>query len=284
MGLNVKLYNITNDGPYSIRYKSGPNPYPEHDNTSYTLYGTGLTNPSIVLTGMSFDTQYWVKMTDETTNRYIVKNVYTNDSKTYPCYDTICFDTEVVCETVELSACWYNMLESPDFLRNSFCGGFYGPAITGLTFSGTSMIVNSTEYISTPYAEDVTTSNINWVAANNNVMSGCTGPTGYTYTNFVDFLNNMFSTLGLTNYTAQLSYTSVTADYPSNSVAGFYIIHPSSDTFSMELNSVSPSIQYNNLIYTESTILGFNGMEYVEAGYYKSVCSGITLVDGIVIE
>jgi len=97
MGLNVKLYNITNDGPYSIRYKSGPNPYPEHDNTSYTLYGTGLTNPSIILTGMSFDTQYWVKMTDETTNRYIVKNVHTNDSKTYPCYDTICFDTEVVC-------------------------------------------------------------------------------------------------------------------------------------------------------------------------------------------
>jgi hypothetical protein len=97
MGLNVKLYNITNDGPYSIRYKSGTNPYPEHDNTSYTLYGTGLTNPSIILTGMSFDTQYWVKMTDETTNRYIVKNVYTNDSKTYPCYDTICFDIEVVC-------------------------------------------------------------------------------------------------------------------------------------------------------------------------------------------
>jgi hypothetical protein len=98
MGLNVKLYNITNDGPYSIRYKSGPNPYPEHDNTSYTLYGTGLTNSSIVLTGMSFDTQYWVKMTDETTNRYIVKNIYTNDSKTYPCYDTLCFDTEVMCD------------------------------------------------------------------------------------------------------------------------------------------------------------------------------------------
>ena len=98
MGLNVKLYNITNDGPYSIRYKSGTNPYPEHDNTSYTLYGTGLTNPSIILTGMSFDTQYWVKMTDETTNRYIVKNIYTNDSKTYPCYDTICFDIQVVCD------------------------------------------------------------------------------------------------------------------------------------------------------------------------------------------
>jgi len=98
MGLNVKLYNITNDGPYSIRYKSGSNPYPEHEDSSYTLYGTGLTNSSIVLTGMSFDTQYWVKMTDETTNRYIVKNVYTNDSKTYPCYDTICFDTEVVCD------------------------------------------------------------------------------------------------------------------------------------------------------------------------------------------
>ena len=62
MGLNVKLYNITNDGPYSIRYKSGPNPYPEYDDTSYTLYGTGLTSPSIILTGLSFDTQYWIKM------------------------------------------------------------------------------------------------------------------------------------------------------------------------------------------------------------------------------
>lgn len=123
MGLNVKLYDIINDGPYSIRYKTGTNPYPEYDNTTYTLYGTGLTNPSIILTGMSFDTQYWVKIIDETTNRYIVKNIYTNDSKAYPCYDTICFDTEFDCIT--------NQLTISNFIESTPCTGYY--IYTGLT-------------------------------------------------------------------------------------------------------------------------------------------------------
>ena len=98
MGLNVRIYDIVSDGPYSIRYKSGANPYPEYDNTTFTLYGTGLTATTIELTGLTFDTQYWIKMVDETTGRYIVKNIYTHDSKAFPCYDTICFSIDVVCE------------------------------------------------------------------------------------------------------------------------------------------------------------------------------------------
>ena len=100
MGLNVRIYDIVSDGPYSIRYKSGANPYPEYDNTTFTLYGTGLTATSIELTGLTFDTQYWIKMTDQTTGRYIIKNIYTHDSKAFPCYDTICFSVDVVCEGV----------------------------------------------------------------------------------------------------------------------------------------------------------------------------------------
>lgn len=100
MGLNVRIYDIVSDGPYSIRYKSGANPYPEYDNTTFTLYGTGLTATSIELTGLTFDTQYWIKMTDQTTGRYIIKNIYTHDSKAFPCYDTICFSVDVVCEDV----------------------------------------------------------------------------------------------------------------------------------------------------------------------------------------
>lgn len=99
MGLNVRIYDIVSDGPYSIRYKSGANPYPEYDNTTFTLYGTGLTATTIELTGLTFDTQYWIKMTDETTGRYIIKNIYTHDSKAFPCYDTICFSVDVVCES-----------------------------------------------------------------------------------------------------------------------------------------------------------------------------------------
>jgi len=100
MGLNVRIYDIVSDGPYSIRYKSGSNPWPEYDNTTFTLYGTGLTATTIELTGLTFDTQYWIKMTDETTGRYIIKNIYTHDSKAFPCYDTICFSVDVVCVDV----------------------------------------------------------------------------------------------------------------------------------------------------------------------------------------
>jgi hypothetical protein len=100
MGLNVRIYDIVSDGPYSIRYKSGSNPWPEYDNTTFTLYGTGLTATTIELTGLTFDTQYWIKMTDQTTGRYIIKNIYTHDSKAFPCYDTICFSVDVVCADV----------------------------------------------------------------------------------------------------------------------------------------------------------------------------------------
>ena len=103
MGLNVRIYDIVSDGPYSIRYKIGSNPWPEYDNTTFTLYGTGLTATTIELTGLTFDTQYWIKMTDQTTGRYIIKNIYTHDSKAFPCYDTICFSVEVVCEEGEVS-------------------------------------------------------------------------------------------------------------------------------------------------------------------------------------
>jgi hypothetical protein len=97
MGLNVRLYNITNDGTYAIRYKSGDSPYPETNDSTFTLYNTGLTATTITISGLSFDTQYWIKMTDHTTGRYIIKNIYTHDSKAFPCYDTLCFDVQTFC-------------------------------------------------------------------------------------------------------------------------------------------------------------------------------------------
>jgi hypothetical protein len=97
MGLNIKILNIVYETTYSLRYKSGDHPYPENINSTFTLYGTGLTNSSITITGLSFDTQYWIKMTDDSSGRYIIKNIYTHDSKVYPCYDTICFDVVVLC-------------------------------------------------------------------------------------------------------------------------------------------------------------------------------------------
>jgi hypothetical protein len=101
MGLNVKIYNIVSNGNYTIRYKSGNNPYPVETNSTFTLLGSYTPSTTeVTISGLTFDTQYWIKMTDNTTGRYIVQNIYTHDSKAFPCYDTICFSIDVTCEEV----------------------------------------------------------------------------------------------------------------------------------------------------------------------------------------
>ena len=99
MGLNVRIYNIISNGNYTVRYKSGNNPYPVETNSTFTLLGSYTPSTTeITISGLTFDTQYWIKMTDNTTGRYIVQNIYTHDSKAFPCYDTICFSIDVICE------------------------------------------------------------------------------------------------------------------------------------------------------------------------------------------
>lgn len=99
MGLNVKIYNIISNGNYTIRYKSGNNPYPVETDSTFTLLGSYTPSTTeVTISGLTFDTQYWIKMTDNTTGRYIVQNIYTHDSKAFPCYDTICFSIDVTCE------------------------------------------------------------------------------------------------------------------------------------------------------------------------------------------
>lgn len=98
-GLNIKICDIVSDGLYTMSYKTGSNPCPT--NNGFTTIGTGLTATTITLTGLSFNTQYWVKMIDETSNRYIIRNMSTNHSKTFPCYDTMCFNVEADCDISE---------------------------------------------------------------------------------------------------------------------------------------------------------------------------------------
>jgi hypothetical protein len=99
MGLNVKIYNIISNGNYTIRYKSGNNPYPVETDSTFTLLGSYTPSTTeVTISGLTFDTQYWIKMTDNTTGRYIVQNIYTHDSKAFPCYDSICFSIDVTCE------------------------------------------------------------------------------------------------------------------------------------------------------------------------------------------
>lgn len=84
MGLNLILYNIEYDSPYSIRYKSGNHPFPVDDNT-FTFYGSGYTTNELTITGATFDTQYWVKITDSETDKYLIKNINTHMINGFDC-------------------------------------------------------------------------------------------------------------------------------------------------------------------------------------------------------
>jgi hypothetical protein len=114
MGLNVRIYNINSNGNYTIRYKSGNNPYPVETDSTFTLLGSYATSVTeVTISGLTFDTQYWIKMTDTTTGRYNVQNIYVHDSKAFPCYDTICFSVDVICESGPECDITYNILIEP---------------------------------------------------------------------------------------------------------------------------------------------------------------------------
>lgn len=175
-------------------------------------------------------------------------------------------------KTLNFSTCnrtarWYNMIESPEYLMGLMCGFYPGPPVFTLTIE--SLIVNGTEYINIPLSASINTNTANWVPANNNIVYNCTGSTtGWTYTDFVDFLNYTFNSNGL-NYEARVSYETISIS-GSNSVAGFYIIYPENDEFSISTNSDSGFPM--PMTYTN------NGLEstYIGLGYYQTTLDYFT--------
>ena len=89
MGLKIRLFNIVSSNTYTLRYKSGASAWPEYDDTTFILYNTGLTSSTIEIDNLMFDTQYWFKIIDEISNRYIIKNINTHSSDVFPCYDLV---------------------------------------------------------------------------------------------------------------------------------------------------------------------------------------------------
>ena len=175
-------------------------------------------------------------------------------------------------QTIDFSTCnrtarWYNMQESPEYLMGLMFGFYPGSQTINLTIE--SLIVNGTEYVSTPLSASVNTMTANWVRANNNIVYNMTGSTtGWTYTDFVDFLNLTFNSNGL-NYEARVSYESISIS-GSNSVAGFYIIYPENDTFS--ISTTSDSGFPMPMTYTNNGLSSF----YINYGYYQTTTDYFT--------
>lgn len=162
---------------------------------------------------------------------------------------------------------FFNMVESPEFINGILeCGT--EPGRTGTTISIDSFVVNGTQQITTPFTIDLDDNSVNWISANNNIVSGCTSGsvTGITYTNVVDMLNNMFTTLGLTEYSAQIALDTNAFIPTSNSQCGFYLMWPKADTFEIKINS---SIGFT-MYYTNCGLFCFGLTDY----YYQSTFDG----------
>lgn len=83
MGLVIRLHSIVSPNSYTISVKEGNNPYPL--DSGYTNVTGTMVNGVFTITSQhyKFNTQYFVKLTDITTGRYIIENIYENDPIAY---------------------------------------------------------------------------------------------------------------------------------------------------------------------------------------------------------
>ncbi len=84
MGLVIRLHDIVSPNQFKVYYKQATSPYPM--NSGYSLYGTFAAGTSTVnISGITinFNSNYWFKIEDQTTGRYIIENIETNDPIAY---------------------------------------------------------------------------------------------------------------------------------------------------------------------------------------------------------
>jgi hypothetical protein len=201
----------------------------------------------------------------------------------------ICKDGEVICGTLDTivfpylnKTCgFYNMVESPEFINALTECNLYG-GISVTTISVNSFLINGIEQLTTPFTTTVDPNTVNWIPANNNIVSGCTSGsvTGITYTNMVDMMNNMFTTLGLSEYSAQIALDT-NPFVTGASQCGFYLITPISDNF--EINVTSSIGGGADITYTRTNVIGNNSAGLL---YYGMTPSGFNYdcLNNIVIE
>lgn len=184
-----------------------------------------------------------------------------------------CKDGEVIVGTLDSMfgfynkiCAFYNMVESPEFINALTECNLY-PGVSATTISVNSFLINGVEQLTTPFETTIDPNTVNWIPANNNIVSGCTSGsvTGITYTNMVDMMNDMFTTLGLSGYSAQIALNTNTF-VTGASQCGFYLITPVSDMF--EINATS-SIGYGaDITYTKTSVIANNSAgQYYDISY-----------------
>lgn len=86
MSVKVRLFNIESPNDFIISIKAGNSPYPL--DSGYYQYGgvyQGTITSEVIIDNFSFNynRQYWIKLTDQKTNRHIIENIYIHDFIAY---------------------------------------------------------------------------------------------------------------------------------------------------------------------------------------------------------
>lgn len=217
---------------------------------------TGNVPTTALNTGSNITTFSRVCLSQFNYGSEFIGNVNVINGDSIISYSDFCEDV-VSCEK---TAGWYNMQDSPEFLMNHFkCGPI--SAATDFNYIIQSFMINGAEYITTPLSGFVTNATTNWVAADNLVVSACTGTTtGLTYTNFVDLLNNMFVSFGV-DYKAEVSLVERTP-IGNESGNGMYLVFPTNDVFTITTTSDGPTPAI--LTYTNNNLF----VEDFDSSYY----------------
>lgn len=97
MGLVIRIYDIASPNDFTVSIKKGDTAYPL-DSGYYpcgdTVYSGGTEMitisgytipPGSKYTAILFDSQYWIKITDTVTDRYIIENIKTDNQSAFGC-------------------------------------------------------------------------------------------------------------------------------------------------------------------------------------------------------
>ena len=86
MGLNIRLYNIKVSNTFTVSYKSGLTlGNPMSGFVLYNTYPSRTTDITISDPSITYGTQYWIKIYDTVTKRYIIENIFTHESCYFDC-------------------------------------------------------------------------------------------------------------------------------------------------------------------------------------------------------
>lgn len=149
MGLVIRVHNINFENDFYIKYKESET---IDDEINGFIDYNGIYSKDtdvIILSGISinYNTNYWLKLIDSKTGEYVIKNIITDDSKTFKQYNEINFRVEINNGVVEV---YDNTNGNENSIINNVKNTFY--VYSGLTAD--SYIHGSTKLLGTTYNID----------------------------------------------------------------------------------------------------------------------------------